>query len=123
MKIKKQENRIRQILTDHPETRDNDHLLLKHIWIEDIGGNFWANEMTAMDLLNKISNKQLTNMVSVWRCRQKIQEHTPALRGESYKHRQKEQQPVKEEIKTWNDADQGEIFNIPNKTNLGDYNG
>ena len=121
MKIKKHENRVREILTNHPETRDNDHLLLQHIWIEDIGGIVSAHSLSAVEFLNIVAKGQLTNMVSIWRCRQKIQEHTPALRGKNYKHRQKEQYPVKEEINAWNDSDQGEMFEVKPKRNLGDY--
>lgn len=124
MKIKNQEEKVKEMLTKYPKTRDNDSLLLAGIWSQQMGGPEKTKDMTARDFMIELSkgkDGKLSNPVSVWRARQKIQEHNAEMRGKEYKNRHKNQEPVKEEIRTWNDADQTEMFN--EKKNKGDYSG
>lgn len=108
--IKSQEQKVKEMLTKYPKTRDSDSLLLAGIWTQQMGGPDKTKDMSARDFMIKLSEGKLANPVSVWRARQKIQEHNAEMRGETYKKRHQNQEPVNEELRTWNDADQGEIF-------------
>tara|TARA_Y100000593_G_scaffold95130_1_gene200443 strand:- start:13973 stop:14290 length:318 start_codon:yes stop_codon:yes gene_type:complete len=100
MKIRNTEDKVKAMLQKHPETRDNDQKLVSFVWAYFIGFDR-CKEMTAWELLTMISRKELPNIVSIWRCRQKLQEHLPELRGEKWEERQKHSKKTKEEIKEW----------------------
>jgi len=98
--IRNKEDAVREILLKYPETRDNDQMLISFFWTFHLGVEKVKN-MTAWELLTMISRKELPNIVSIRRCRQKLQEHLPELRGEKWDDRQKHSKKVKEEIREW----------------------
>ena len=98
--IKNLEDKIRDILIKHPETKDNDQMLVSLSWFYHLGRDK-VKSLSAWDLLTKLSKNKLPNAESIRRCRQKLQETDESLRGEKYKERHKLELEVKEEIKNW----------------------
>ena len=105
MKIKNVKNKVTEILEHHPQARDNDMSLLAIVWNIELGGKEVSENMDAFQFLCLLSKKELSNPVSLWRCRQKIQEENESLRGEKWKARQEHSKNVKEEIRTWDVSD------------------
>ena len=111
MKIKNVKQKVTQVLKKHPHARDNDMALLAIIWNDQLGGRDVTDNMTAFELLCLLSRKELSNPVSLWRCRQKIQEEQELLRGDKWKARQEHSKNVLEEIKSWDAPEnQGNLF-------------
>ena len=108
MKIKNVKNKVEDILKNVPEARDNDMKLLAIVWNEECGGKDATDKMSAFELLCLLSRKELSNPVSLWRCRQKIQEEQESLRGEQWKARQEHSKNVVEEIRSWDVPDNQE---------------
>lgn len=98
--IKNLEDKVRDILTKHPDTKDNDQMLVSLIWFYHLGRNT-VKTMSAWELLTNLSNNKLPLMESVMRCRRKLQEVDASLRGKKYKERHKLELEVKDEIKNW----------------------
>lgn len=111
MKIKNVKNKVESILSTYEEARDCDMKLLAIIWNQELGGSDATEKMTAFELLCLLSRKELSNPVSLWRCRQKIQEEDEKLRGSKWKARQEHSKNVVEEIKSWDAPEnQSELF-------------
>ena len=111
MKIKNVKNKVTEILEQHPQTRDNDMSLLAIIWNVELGGREESEKMDAFQFLCLLSRKELSNPVSLWRCRQKIQEEDEKLRGSKWKARQEHSKNVVGEIKSWDAPEnQSELF-------------
>lgn len=104
MKIKKHEKIIKDFLTAKPHLRDNDMKLLASVWWQEmrmLGLDMHSH--SAHETLLLLSNGKLSNPSSIRRCRAKLQELHPELRGHRYKDRQKNQQTeVVSEIRHWN---------------------
>jgi hypothetical protein len=85
-KITKTVEAVRMILSEFPETRDNDRLLILKIWaaqekqLRDEGYSF-------MRFAKKFLDGNFIDTETVRRCRQKLQEMQPGLRGKSYRTR------------------------------------
>lgn len=105
MKIRKVEEKVKKILTEVKLSRDNDKILLSCIWNIECGGSIRTKDITAWDFLTMLSQDKLSNPVSIWRSRQKLQELYPDLRGKKYESRQKHASDVKEEIQQWDPLD------------------
>ena len=111
MKIKNVKNKVESILSTYEEARDCDMKLLAIIWNQELGGSDATEKMTAFELLCLLSRKELSNPVSLWRCRQKIQEEDEKLRGSKWKARQEHSKNVVGEIKSWDAPEnQSELF-------------
>jgi len=85
MKIGTKKALITELLTEQPHTRDLDIALINLVWADDLS-----------------KNKMLTSTESITRCRRKIQQENPSLRGKYYKKRQAHQKNIQEELKNWN---------------------
>ena len=105
-KIKNKEFVVKDILTKYPKTRDNDSLLLAHVWVYQCGGKVYAQDLSMWDFLLDFTSKKFAEVSGITRCRRKLQEEQPELRGELYEKRHKMKESVKEEIKHWS----GELF-------------
>lgn len=73
--------KVYAVLTDLPETRDNDRILLAYIWAKE------SRAGTVEEFLTELVEGDLTHFESIRRIRQKIQEQHVALRGEKYESR------------------------------------
>ena len=83
MRINTQKELIIQLLNQHPHLRDDDNKLIATIWKKELK----SNSHTALEFLQMYADKRLTNAESIRRCRAKIQELSPELRGLKYKAR------------------------------------
>ena len=103
MKVKKHEKEITYFLTNKPHLRDNDLKLLATIWWNEVKDKrLDTNSMSAQELLQMLADGKLSNPSSIRRCRAKLQEVNPQLRGQRYKNRQKDQTTeVKDELRNW----------------------
>ena len=111
MKIKNVKKKVTEVLERHPQSRDNDMSLLAIVWNDELGGKDITDTMSAFELLCLLSKKEISNPVSLWRCRQKVQEENESLRGDKWKARQEHSKNVVEEIRSWDVPDnQGELF-------------
>lgn len=84
--------KVYAILTDHPDTRDNDRSLLVHIWGKESQAN------TSEGLFKEILDGTLSHFESIRRMRQKIQEKHPALRGDKWDVRHSMEGPVCDQL-------------------------
>lgn len=84
--IKEKEKLVRKILTETPSTRDHDNRLVSAYWNEELKEmNVCIHNDSARDLLSLMWNGRLSSGESITRCRRKIQELSPELRGRKYK--------------------------------------
>lgn len=104
MKIKKHEAKVKDLLERRPRLRDSDMRLLANVWyFEMMQMDINPSKTDAYKMLDLISSNKLSNPSSIRRCRAKLQELHPELRGDKYASRQKvETEEVKSEIRSWN---------------------
>ena len=95
-KIKKVEDRVRIILEEKPHTRDDDMKL--YAWIISKFYGQYLGTMPAKELIDAMYHSKIPHMTSVLRCRQKLQEMHPSLRGELWYKRHKMKEQVKLEL-------------------------
>tara|TARA_R110001592_G_scaffold136690_2_gene353997 strand:- start:1452 stop:1793 length:342 start_codon:yes stop_codon:yes gene_type:complete len=95
MQVIKQKDLIWGLLLNNPRFRDNDQALISHIWSLEIPN---LQNVDGAYVLTLLANKQLSNPVSIWRTRQKVQQEIPALRGALYHKRHAAAEVVKKEI-------------------------
>ena len=79
---------VQAMLVKHPNLKDDDNRLIAMVYLHELGGLDKINKMSAFDLLSMLSKGNLTSPESIRRCRQKLQEKHPELRGKSYQLRQ-----------------------------------
>lgn len=70
---------VRAILERVPATRKSDARLIAYVWAEIIGYDK-LNDTTAKQLLDMMSERQLTGAESIRRARQKVQNSNPNLK-------------------------------------------
>lgn len=100
--IKLIKDKISVLLLQYPHLRDDDNKLSANIWyseIKKLGHN--PDSMTGKDLLGLLSNGKLTTSASILRCRRKIQEINPKLRGKNYLERKGNTKKIKQQVKTF----------------------
>ena len=85
-------------LVKHPPLRDNDERLMANIWWKFLG-EANIDTMSARDILKRLAKGDLPSYESISRCRRKIQETNPTLRGRTWEARHKKQKSVKNELK------------------------
>jgi len=96
MKIKKVKEIVIDLLERYPVLRDSDDRLVANVW-----GSETKQITSRQGFLQTLADESLTSYQSISRCRRKLQEQQPELRGKNYKARQAEQEPVKKEIRDW----------------------
>lgn len=85
-KLKNIEPKVIKILEEHPETRGDDFLLLKHYYNEIIDVSF----MSFATVCDHHEELDLPSFESIRRCRQKVQANRPDLVDpRTAKHRRK----------------------------------
>jgi hypothetical protein len=88
---------VTSVLTQHEKPRDSDSRLVAVIWKHYLKADI--EKMSALDLLQKLTDNELPNFESIRRVRQRLQEIYPHLRGANYGKRKEEETKVKKEIK------------------------
>ena len=86
---------VKKLLTNHPSLRDNDERLMANIWWNHIPN---IENMNGKEILTLIAKRKLPSFLSVSRCRRKIQETKPNLRGEKWAARHKRAEKIRKEI-------------------------
>ena len=86
-KIKNVKNLVKDILIEHPRTRDNDKLLIFKVWgVQNPAIN--SNEYLLYSFAKEfITGNTYTDPETIRRTRQKLQEKHSNLRGRSYGNR------------------------------------
>ena len=86
---------VTKLLTKYPSLRDNDDKLMANIWCNRIDN--LSNE-TATNVLIMLAKRKLPSYESISRCRRKIQELKPELRGNKWVQRQSRAKKIRKEI-------------------------
>lgn len=76
--------KVLKLLNEDDRCRDNDELLIALVWYMETD-----RTMTAYEWLLKYSKRGFTSAESIRRCRQKLQEKNPGLRGKTWSYRHK----------------------------------
>ena len=89
-------DKVINLLTKHHSLRDSDERLTANIWY-----NHTKNVKTidALTLLSRFAEGKLPSYESISRCRRKIQEEKPELRGKKWEKRHSKQKIIKKQIK------------------------
>jgi hypothetical protein len=96
--LKNVKERVTHLLNYRESCKDDDNILIANYWWFEIGKDN-INQTSAIQLMQLFVDKKLTSPETIRRCRQKLQEEFPELRGKSYKTRKKEGEIVKQKIK------------------------
>jgi hypothetical protein len=96
--MKKIKDKVKYILENRPNLRDDDNRLIASFYVLEIGKET-VEEMTAMDILTKLAYGNLTSPESIRRVRQKLQEENKELRGAKYYDRLRDGQEMRDDIK------------------------
>jgi len=112
------------ILTQKPETRDNDMYLASAYWYKQLNQRgIDAHKLTGLQMLTMLKHYKDNGLISfetISRQRRLIQETTPELRGEEWEKRHAKQEEVKEDIRGFK---QDLIFDDSDKPNEELLNG
>lgn len=90
--------RVKNLLERLDYCREDDNRLIANIWLSDAGGVKAVANMMAMDFLSEIAKGNLTSAESIMRCRRKIQEEIPELRGKNYRARKDNEGNIKRDL-------------------------
>ena len=88
-------NEVEKFLIKYPLLRDDDERLMANIWMSHIGN---LENKNGKDILHMLAKHQLPSYESVSRCRRKIQETNPHLRGKKWVQRQSRARKIRKEI-------------------------
>lgn len=86
------------LLEKYPHLRDDDNKLMATIWRSEVGKGLFDG-LSAQEFLIYFADGRLSSSESIRRCRQRIQEQNPELRGLNYNKRQKKGVETKHTIK------------------------
>ena len=86
---------VEKFLTRYPALRDNDEKLMANIWGTYIGN---LEHYNGKDILRMLSNRELPSYESISRCRRKLQELHPLLRGEKWEKRHSRAEEIRKLI-------------------------
>ena len=92
-------NSVEELLLNWTSIRDNDNKLTANIWGMYLGEEE-LDKMTGRELLQAISHGGLPSYESISRCRRKLQEEFPHLRGHKWEGRHKRAAKIRKEIVT-----------------------
>ena len=106
---------VENLLENNPELRDSDQRLVANIWWLTLNTTlkhkFQGYELESFKILLELySNGDLANWQSIRRLRRKLQEEKPELRGKVYELRHQKELEYKEDIRSWDDSKQHDLF-------------
>ena len=127
---KKIQEMVEKSLQEDIRARDNDMRLVALIWHKELG----ILKDKCMPMLELIAYNKVTNFESVSRCRRKLQELYPDLRGKKYKERHLKQEEIKKDLQIMASERTGINYETNSqlefkseepkiKSNTGDYHG
>ena len=88
---------VEKFLTEYPVLRDDDEKLMANIWNSHIGN---LEDVDGKDVLCMLASHKLPSYESISRCRRKLQEECPNLRGEKWYERHKRADNIRRDIVT-----------------------
>ena len=91
---------IKLFLTKYESMRDNDNELTAYYYYKIIQTNGKEQNYTAMNFLGDYSKGMYPSAECITRCRRKIQEQHPELRGKNYTKRHDLEQDFRTKIKS-----------------------
>ena len=89
---------VHSLLVNYPVLRDSDERLTANIWSKTILPPHNLDNISAKGLLTKLSEGKLPSYESISRCRRKLQELYPDLRGDKWYKRQERAEKIRKEI-------------------------
>ena len=97
-KIKSIEPLVKQLLTQDRTLADCDERLVAIVWRHETQQHY----MSAEDFFRYYAQGKFTNSESITRCRRKLEELHPELRGKDYlkRHSNKKQREIIDEVNT-----------------------
>ena len=95
MELKKTKDVVLKVMIRHPKTKDCDELLFCRVY-QELGTSCTT---PFNDIMRMIHNNELPTLESIRRCRQKLQETHPELRGTNYAKRHEKQQDYLDMVK------------------------
>jgi len=110
-KLNSVKDTVYKLLSEDLRTRDSDRLLILRVWATQnpsLRNSDYSFQRFALDF----KAGEYADTESIRRCRQKIQEQHPELRGAMYKRRKDEEEIMRQEI---GKMETGTLFNIPPK--------
>lgn len=90
-------DRVKYILSHLPKNRDDDHLLLANIWLQELKSQGLPPE-EAKKFCSYIAENKLTHPESIRRIRAKLQNDYPELRGSKYSLRRSRESKVRKDL-------------------------
>ena len=87
MKISVMMEYIEYYLINHPHLRDDDNKLVASIWKTELSRSGNLKELSALFVLQKLADGEISNPQTITRARRKLQETRPQLQGLKYKER------------------------------------
>lgn len=75
-------DKVMKQLNEDPRTRDSDDLLIAKIWFTEVSPDDLSKSV--LEFLTMFARGHFTSAESIRRCRQKLQQELPGLRGKSY---------------------------------------
>ena len=95
MNIRHRQDLIIKLMKLHPVLRDDDNKLLAKLWESEFDILAWdIEDFTATNFLNMLADDDFSKPEAVTRCRRKLQEKHPELRGTKYIERHRHQADV-----------------------------
>ena len=94
--ILKTKDKVKALLIKHPHLRADDNRLIASVYFHESEINL--KNITAIDFLHDFANGKYTSPESIRRCRQKLQEDYPELRGNNYSLKQNEGKKFRKEV-------------------------
>jgi len=89
---------VERLLTKYPLLRDDDERLMANIWGNHLGP---LDNISGRDIIRMLAKHKLPSHESISRCRRKIQQMNPKLRGEKWDIRHKRAKTIKKDISSY----------------------
>ena len=107
------QNIVSHILETDERSRDNDAYLVAHIW-----WNETPKIKSKGDFLEMMAMGKVASYESISRCRRKLQELHPELRGTKYESRHNHQEQVKQELREMDSDARGINYEVNTQLKL-----
>ena len=95
-KLKQTKDKVKALLIKSSHLRDNDNRLIANFYYHE--SNKDLLKTTALDFLHDFADGKYTSPESIRRCRQKLQEDYPELRGKLWHEKQHAGNEVRKEV-------------------------
>lgn len=92
-------DKVKGILQQLPAARDNDQILVANVWQGELRAQrIDLNSISGREVLSMIASGKVSPVESITRCRRKLQEEWPQLRGKRWEERHMKQTVVQTEL-------------------------